>query len=353
MTIRQNGGVFGRHPEFQTATVKGDLLLGTALQFEGGARLTSTVTYFTVDRGADIQGTSRVNSLRLGRATGNTSETNTVFGFSAMPQSGYTGTESTAIGWGAMFSSTGNAYQNTAVGRSALFGNTSGWQNVAVGVSAGSGNTSGKNNTFLGAGAGGITTGSNNIVIGRGATASATTVSNETTIGNSSTTKARIFGDIVLQDGKGIDFSATAGTGTSELFDDYEEGSFTPNIQPASGSITWLAGSDTLSYTKIGRVVHIFGLLAVDSVSTPSGITRGSLPFTNLSLPDQQERSAGGGLIIQGTSLPANSFGFYPNGGSDSFLELVRLNTATISRDVGSYLGPGDWVIIAYSYLAA
>jgi hypothetical protein len=35
-------------------------------------------------------------------------------------------------------------------------------------------------------------------------------------------------GNVVLADGKGIDFSATAGTGTSELFDDYEEGTWTP-----------------------------------------------------------------------------------------------------------------------------
>jgi len=33
-----------------------------------------------------------------------------------------------------------------------------------------------------------------------------------------------LAGDVVLASGSGIDFSATSGTGTSELFDDYEEG---------------------------------------------------------------------------------------------------------------------------------
>lgn len=210
MTIRQIGGVFGRHPEFQTATVKGDLLLGTALQFEGGARLTSNAVDLVVDRNINV------NGLSLGRARGNTADSNTVLGFSALPQTGYTGSESTAIGWGALFYATGNAYQNTAIGcvalfsatgnasqntaigRGALFENTSGRENTAVGVSAGSGNTSGNSNVFIGAGAGGITTGSNNTVIGHGATASSTTVSNETTIGKSTTTNTRIFGTLTL-----------------------------------------------------------------------------------------------------------------------------------------------------------
>jgi filamentous hemagglutinin family protein len=37
-------------------------------------------------------------------------------------------------------------------------------------------------------------------------------------------------GNIVMANGKGIDFSATAGTGTSELFNDYEEGTWTPTL---------------------------------------------------------------------------------------------------------------------------
>jgi len=160
-------------------------------------------------------------------------------------------------------------------------------------------------------------------------------------------------GNLAFPSGQGIDFSATSGTGTSELFDDYEEGSFTLNLQPASGSITWESGFNTLSYTKIGRVVHIFGQLRVDSVSTPSGITRGSLPFTQSSLPDQQERSAGGTVLVQGTTLNANDFGFYPNGGSDSFIELVRTNSTSIARDAGSYLGAGDTVTVYYTYIAA
>jgi hypothetical protein len=40
-------------------------------------------------------------------------------------------------------------------------------------------------------------------------------------------------GNVVLADGNGIDFSATSGTGTSELFDDYEEGTWSPAVADA------------------------------------------------------------------------------------------------------------------------
>jgi len=40
---------------------------------------------------------------------------------------------------------------------------------------------------------------------------------------------------IIATSGKGIDFSATSGTGSSELFDDYEEGTWTPSLSATSG----------------------------------------------------------------------------------------------------------------------
>lgn len=63
-------------------------------------------------------------------------------------------------------------------------------------------------------------------------------------------------GNLVVSNGKGIDFSATPGTGTSELLADYEEGTFTPTIvgftTPGVGTYT----SQTGLYTKIGNVVY-------------------------------------------------------------------------------------------------
>jgi hypothetical protein len=55
---------------------------------------------------------------------------------------------------------------------------------------------------------------------------------------------------IIGTSGKGIDFSATSGTGTSELFDDYEEGNFSPNVD---GSVT-----GTATYTRqVGKYIKV------------------------------------------------------------------------------------------------
>lgn len=64
-------------------------------------------------------------------------------------------------------------------------------------------------------------------------------------------------GNVVLADGKGIDFSATPGTGTSELFDDYEEGTFSPVFADAISGGNLASTSNTYAqYTKVGNVVH-------------------------------------------------------------------------------------------------
>jgi hypothetical protein len=89
-------------------------------------------------------------------------------------------------------------------------------------------------------------------------------------------------GNLVVSNGKGIDFSATPGTGTSELFADYEEGTWTPN--QGSGLVVVGTFSSSGTYTKIGRTVFVTGTLTGStSVSTPTGdIITSNLPFTSL-----------------------------------------------------------------------
>ena len=94
-------------------------------------------------------------------------------------------------------------------------------------------------------------------------------------------------------------------------------------------------------------------MLEVDSVSSPTGITRGTLPFTQASLTDESERTSGD-CIITGTNIAAGSYALYPNGGTDSYLEPIRIgNSADIERDVSSYLGAGDKLYFSYTYQAS
>lgn len=101
-------------------------------------------------------------------------------------------------------------------------------------------------NTFATASLTGVTTGSGNV-----------TISN---------------GNLVLgTSGKGIDFSATSDgtTMSSELLNDYEEGTFTPTWASQGGSVTG-SSAVTGSYIKIGKqvTVNATGILTTNSAST-------------------------------------------------------------------------------------
>ena len=80
---------------------------------------------------------------------------------------------------------------------------------------------------------------------------------------------------IIGTSGKGIDFSATPGTGTSELLADYEEGTWTPSI---GGDATYF--SQTGRYTKVGRLVTFTATLYLNLIGTGSTTTISGLPFT-------------------------------------------------------------------------
>lgn len=62
-------------------------------------------------------------------------------------------------------------------------------------------------------------------------------------------------GNLIVANGKGIDFSATPGTGTSELFDDYEEGSWTPTLIGTTSAGTGTYTIQDGKYTKVGNLV--------------------------------------------------------------------------------------------------
>jgi len=85
-------------------------------------------------------------------------------------------------------------------------------------------------------------------------------------------------GNLIVASGKGVDFSATAGTGTSELFADYEEGTFTPVWTGSTTNPTVTYSTQTGQYTKIGNVVY-FNLSLVTTAATGGS---GNLVITGL-----------------------------------------------------------------------
>ena len=101
---------------------------------------------------------------------------------------------------------------------------------------------------------------------------------------NNVATFKKLAGGIALAfpSGGGIDFSANSSAGgmSSELLDDYEEGTWTPNFQNV-GVTTY--GHQSGRYTKVGRFVYCVGQITIDAgLDTTDGaaVNIGGLPFS-------------------------------------------------------------------------
>jgi len=88
--------------------------------------------------------------------------------------------------------------------------------------------------------------------------------------------------------GHGIDFSATSGTGSSELLDDYEEGTHTTTQVGSGGGVP--LSNNVCYYTKIGNICHVHGQIDVGASSGSSSVEF-SLPFTSKADGSNRTRS--------------------------------------------------------------
>jgi hypothetical protein len=140
------------------------------------------------------------------------------------------------------------------------------------------------------------------------------------------TNNVTIANNLILPSGGGIDFSAnTGGAGkSSQLLDDYEEGIITATITcGTSGTVTLDSAYNTLSYTKIGGVVHLFGLLNVTSVSSPVGTFKINLPFSIVNLADAGGTSCAN--IVVNNTVAANIADFVAWADETTSELIVRL----------------------------
>jgi hypothetical protein len=87
-------------------------------------------------------------------------------------------------------------------------------------------------------------------------------------------------GNLVFENGKGIDFSASEGGGASgSLLSDYEEGTWTPTIN--SGTIN----PTNTRYVKVGSLVTIYANIAdISDHTSATDMVIGGLPYSSSSL---------------------------------------------------------------------
>lgn len=129
-----------------------------------------------------------------------------------------------------------------------------------------------------------------------------------------------LAGNLVIgTSGKGIDFSATSGSGTSELLADYEEGTFTPTIVGTGGAGVGTYTTQVGQYTKIGRQVTVQIALGWSAHTATGDMFISGLPFTCSSV-----RSSISAMSYD-MALAANSYLGGRVTASGTTIELVNL----------------------------
>ena len=230
MTIKQ-GGVFGRNPTFNTVTTQGSVTIAGPL----------TVNAASVDVDTQIGTLTGPYSFWINGANG-------AVGFGTNSVTPYFGTTAQLYGTSggtlqvAGPSITAGLWAAQGLGYAQLETVTAHDLRIA---------TNSTERVRIGATSGNVTISNGNLVIGTS--------------------------------GKGIDFSATAGTGTSELFSDYEEGTWSPSVTSGVGTITTVTAVG--NYTKIGRNVIADIKITITDNGTGAGFLKTTLPFvpTNIS----------------------------------------------------------------------
>lgn len=173
----------------------------------------------------------------------------------------------------------------------------------------------------------------------------------------------QVYGDLIAETGnfkpgtagKGIDFSAAthAAGMTSELLNDYEEGTYTVAIGcGTSGTVTLNTDYDTAQYTKVGRLVTVTGGVIVSSVLLPLGYFTISLPFTSASLSELSGYFLSV-LTISGVNT-ANIADFVSLGVNGASSIRIYLGDATgLQGDSAQELKAGTEIYFTVSYIAA
>ena len=155
-------------------------------------------------------------------------------------------------------------------------------------------------------------------------------------------------GDLVIgTSGHGIDFSATSdgsGTDSSELFQDYEEGTWVPYFNNVTAGTY---GHQSGRYTKVGRFVYCTGQITIDSGldnSDGSAINIGGLPYAGNHAHDSCILQIGRfcGLLTSTTlsnfkNVRFNSTSVMFYGGNDSQLAYNGCNTSGVLQFSFSY----------------
>jgi hypothetical protein len=158
-----------------------------------------------------------------------------------------------------------------------------------------------------------------------------------------------IAGNVVIgTSGKGIDFSATSGSGTSELLADYEEGTWTPALNGSTPGTVTATVSGT--YTKIGRTVFCtFSIVQTSAGAGTGDSVVSGLPFAISS------QGAGSLGSVQNLNSVVSRIQPYGSSGSSFYLFGMAIASAsdTAALPYNTYIKNNTQLYGNFSYITA
>jgi hypothetical protein len=151
----------------------------------------------------------------------------------------------------------------------------------------------------------------------------------------------RTAGNLEFESGAGIDFALTpdgSGSMTSELLNDYEEGTWTPIIGGSTSESGQSYSGQTGNYTKIGRVVTVnFRVVLSDKGTITGNVSVKGLPFAV-----QNSINYAAGTTYWGSFSTSWNYIFLEavanqtyatlNGTKTAVTEVIKVETADISN---------------------
>jgi hypothetical protein len=166
-------------------------------------------------------------------------------------------------------------------------------------------------------------------------------------------------GNLKVPTGNGIDFSATGDTAvtgaamSSELLDDYEEGTWTASFLTGGGSIAPNTAYDTMNYTKIGRLVNVSGNVDGFTVSSPTGaLEMRGLPYAVADTAERSDRAAFTVLARGLVSAESDIFGYFI-AGSGLVINYGNGGTSGGGAHMATIIDAGSYIHINATYTAA
>ena len=156
-------------------------------------------------------------------------------------------------------------------------------------------------------------------------------------------------GNVALANGNGIDFSATggptSGSGSTELLDDYEEGTFTPILQNTGGVQPSAYDIQVGFYTKVGRLVHaniVISPNGLGSVGTSNVVLIGGLPYDSLSSTNHDTAISISHAVNLNISSGTNLGGFLPANSTNIRLSRYDSSDGTTDFTFGELSSDGQ-----------